>query len=161
MNGRRRQRFAVLLHILFWAALAFALAMAFDPQPPRTGLERYGDELEHMVTFGLLTFLKPTGLAGYNDKVQHMLTFGVLTFLAQLIFRYTPRWRIAERLSFLGALIEVVQALPILHRDCDIRDWIADTIVIVMVTALFVVRDKARGKSRGQVRRLRDGRLPG
>ena len=38
--------------------------------------------------------------------------------------------RIGERLSFLGALIEVLQAIPELHRDCDIRDWIADTAAI-------------------------------
>ena len=43
----------------------------------------------------------------------------------------------AERLSFVGALIEVAQALPALGRDCDIRDWIADTLSIVLVMALM------------------------
>jgi hypothetical protein len=130
MNVRQRQRIAVLLHLLFWAALAYALFMAFDPNPPRTGLDRYG------------------------DKVQHMLAFSVLTFLAQRIFYRTPRWRIAERLSFLGALIEVVQSLPVLHRDCDIHDWIADTVVIVIVTGLFVLHDKFGDRGAARARRM-------
>lgn len=113
-------RFFPLLATAFWFALAFALFMAFDPRPPHLGLERYG------------------------DKVQHMLAFLVLTTLAQLAFRDTPRWRIAERLSFIGALIEVVQSIPALHRDCDIKDWIADTVMIALVTAVFVWRDRAR-----------------
>ena len=49
--------------------------------------------------------------------------------------------RILERLSFVGALIEVVQSIPQLHRDCDIRDWIADTAAIaVMLLILGAVR---------------------
>jgi len=107
-----------LLKAAFWAALAFALFMAFDPKPPHLGIEQMG------------------------DKFAHMLAFSVLTVLAQLAFTTTPRWRIAERLSFVGALIEVVQNIPSLHRDCDIRDWIADTVVIVLVTAVFVLADR-------------------
>jgi VanZ family protein len=104
------ERIAGLLRLGFWASLLVALFMALSPHPPHTVLDHYG------------------------DKVQHMLAFGVLTFLAQCNFGRTPRWRIAERLSFLGALIEVSQSLPILHRDCDIYDWVADTIVVVIVT---------------------------
>ena len=48
-----------------------------------------------------------------------------------------PRWRIAERLSFVGALIEVVQSVKWLHRDCDIRDWAADTIAILVVLGVL------------------------
>ena len=55
------------------------------------------------------------------------------------------RWRIAERLSFLGALIEVTQSIPALHRDCDIRDWIADTVAIVVVTVVMGLLLRRRG----------------
>jgi hypothetical protein len=44
--------------------------------------------------------------------------------------------RIGERLSFLGALIEVLQAIPSLHRDCDIFDWMTDTAAIVVVLVI-------------------------
>ncbi len=97
---------------LFWIAAAGAVTMAVLPNPPRVPLDRYG------------------------DKAEHMIAFAVLAFLAVLAFPRMPRLRIAERLSFLGALIEVVQSIPALHRDCDIRDWIADTLAIVVVVAV-------------------------
>ncbi len=96
----------IVARIGFWAALAFALTMAFLPHPPSI----------------------PTG-----DKVQHMAAFGTLTILAVAGHPRAELLRIGERLSFVGALIEVVQAIPALHRDCDIRDWLADAVVIAGV----------------------------
>lgn len=72
------------------------------------------------------------------DKLKHALTFGVLAGLAAFGWRQTPLLRIGERLSFLGALIEVFQSLPALHRDCDPKDWIADTLAIAV--ALVVIK---------------------
>jgi VanZ family protein len=120
MNLPDHPRIAGIAQALFWIALAYALFMAFSPQPPRLAIDALG------------------------DKFEHMLAFGTLTFLAQLGFRRSPRWRIAERLSFVGALVEVIQSMPALHRDCDIRDWIADTVIIVIVTAFFVISDRVR-----------------
>ncbi|MCH7627744.1 hypothetical protein [Novosphingobium sp.] len=97
----------------FWIAATGAVTMAVLPRPPRVPLDRYG------------------------DKVEHMIAFATLSLLAVLAFPRMPRLRIAERLSFLGALIEVLQSIPALHRDCDIRDWIADTIAIVVVVAVM------------------------
>ena len=87
---------------------------------------------------------KPPGLPidSLGDKFEHALAFVVLTLLAQLGFRDTPRWRLAERLSFFGAMIEVAQSIPVLQRDCDIRDWIADTVAVVVVTIAFVLADR-------------------
>lgn len=68
-----------------------------------------------------------------SDKSQHMAAFGVLTILSALAYPTTPLHRIGERLSFLGAMIEVAQSIPALHRDCDILDWVADTSMIVAV----------------------------
>jgi len=95
----------------FVAALVFTLVMAWLPHPPR-------------VPFG------------EDDKVWHMLAFAALSLLASLAFPAAAPARIGERLSFLGALIEVVQSLPALHRDCDIRDWIADTLAITATLAI-------------------------
>ncbi|BEV01676.1 hypothetical protein [Novosphingobium olei] len=97
----------------FWLAASFAVVMAVLPKPPRVPLDRYG------------------------DKVEHIVAFATLSFLAVLAFRHTPRFRIIERLSFLGALIEVVQSIPALHRDCDIRDWVADTFAIIVVVGVM------------------------
>jgi hypothetical protein len=73
-----------------------------------------------------------------------MLAFATLTLLADFAFPTAPRLRIAERLSFLGALIEVTQSIPSLHRDCDIRDWIADTLAILVMAAVLTVWRGAR-----------------
>lgn len=97
----------------FWLALLFSLVMAILPQPPRLAIDSIG------------------------DKFAHMLAFATLTTLAGLGFPAAKPWRMAERLSFVGALIEVIQALPVLYRDCDIRDWIADTVAIVLATLVL------------------------
>lgn len=85
--------------LLFFAALASVLYFAWMPAPP--------------------------DLIG-NDKSQHMLAFTVLTILFRTGF---PRlgWRgPLIWMGVLGALIEFVQAIPALNRDCDIQDWFAD-----------------------------------
>ena len=103
----------------FWAALAFAVVMALLPHPPATPLQ-------------------------HQDKVQHMLAFATLAALAAPAFPRASLPRIGERLSFLGALIEVAQAIPALHRDCDIRDWVADTLAAAAVLAIVaLVRRRA------------------
>lgn len=86
--------------------------MALDPAPP--------------------DFLPPSP----SDKLEHMSAFAVLALLARLGFPRSPDWRILEHLSFLGALIEVAQALPFIDRDCDLFDWIADTMAIAAVLLL-------------------------
>ena len=105
--------FVRLLRLLFWAALLFAVTMALLPHPPDFGTN------------------------GMGDKFNHMLAFAVISALGAVSFPQANIWRMAERLSFLGALIEVVQALPQLGRDCDIRDWVADTLAIVATMALM------------------------
>ncbi|WP_072379541.1 hypothetical protein [Novosphingobium sp. NDB2Meth1] len=106
-----RKRYVGFAEIAFWVCLASALTLALLPPPP------------HFREFG--------------DKAQHMLAFGTLAFLGTFAFPAFPKTRLAERLSFLGALVEVLQSIPSLHRDCDIQDWIADTIAIVAVLALL------------------------
>jgi len=108
-----------LARSLFWLAATFAVVMALLPHPPRMPIDRFG------------------------DKFEHMLAFATLTMLAELAFPRTPLWRRAERLSFLGALIEVVQSIPALHRDCDIRDWFADTLAVLAISMLVLLWRKA------------------
>ena len=81
------------------------------------------------------------------DKVQHMAAFAVLAGLARFGFPDVSQWRIVERLSFLGAAIEVFQSIPALHRDCDVWDWAADTlaatVAVVVLTRLIARRGAA------------------
>ncbi len=105
--------------ILFWrvalfAAVVVAVTMALLPKPPHLPIDQFG------------------------DKFEHMLAFATMAILAAFAYPSEPLFRIGERLSFLGALIEVCQSIPALGRDCDIRDWAADTIAIIVV--LFIVR---------------------
>jgi VanZ family protein len=121
LNDRRFQRAAITA---FWLALAFAVTMALLPKPPHLPIDRFG------------------------DKFAHMLAFATLAGLAALAFPQASTWRTVERLSFLGAAIEVAQNIPALHRDCDIRDWIADTVAVLVVTLILtplLARWRAKG----------------
>jgi len=97
---------------MFWAAACFAFIMAIVPHPPE--------------------------LPGApNDKVQHIVAFATLALLGSFAYPRTTLLKLVAGLSLFGALIEVVQAIPALHRDSDVLDWIADTIAVAIVL-LFV-----------------------
>ena len=99
--------------LLFILATLVAVTMALMPHPPKMPIE--------------------------GDKYQHMLAFGLLTVLSVMAYPKGSLLRIGERLSFLGAMIEVVQSIPALHRDCDILDWVADTVVIAGVLVVVAL----------------------
>ncbi len=112
-------RTRVLARVGLFAAIAFAVTMALLPHPP------------HLIEA--------------NDKANHMLAFATLAALAAWSYPVAGLFRIGERLSFLGALIEVLQAIPSLHRDCDILDWIADTAAIGLTLLLVWAVRRVRG----------------
>lgn len=120
MNRDRIRRAAI---VLFWLALVGATTLAILPQPPRLPTDDFG------------------------DKFNHMLAFATMAGLAALAWPRAPRLRVIERLSFLGAMIEVVQSIPGLHRDCDIRDWIADTVAVVVVMAIAALIARRGGEA--------------
>jgi VanZ family protein len=69
------------------------------------------------------------------DKAEHFAAFYTLAVLAMAAFPRRGLLVIAVLLSAFGSLIELVQALPIVGRDCDVRDWIADTIAVLAALA--------------------------
>jgi hypothetical protein len=99
-----------LARIAFFAALAFTFYSAVIP--PRDALQ-----------------LVPW------DKAEHFIAFYVLTGLAVLAYPKRNLFVLALLLSAFGALIEFVQGLPIVHRDRDFWDWVADTIAIAAALA--------------------------
>jgi hypothetical protein len=114
-----------LLRILFWAACAFAFVMAVVPHPPI--------------------------LPGHpSDKLQHIAAFVVLAVLGRLAYPETKKRKLLLGLMAFGALIEIVQAIPPLHRDADPLDWLADTgaaltvFVIVALWGYLTARRRAR-----------------
>ena len=97
--------------LLFWAAFVFAFVMAVLPHPPEVPGEP-------------------------NDKLQHIAAFATLALLSSFAYPAIGLGRLLIRLSLFGALIELVQAIPSLHRDSDYKDWIADTLAAGLVLAL-------------------------
>jgi VanZ family protein len=116
--GLRGSRIA---RALFWAAALFAFVMAVLPHPPDLPLHP-------------------------SDKIQHVIAFAVLGALAAWAYPASAPTRLVVRLSLFGAAIELAQAIPALHRDSDIIDWIADTIACGLVLLLVAwLRRRARG----------------
>lgn len=79
-----------------------------------------------------------------NDKVQHVVAFGTLALLGSFAYPRTSIINLLVRLSLFGAFIEIVQAIPVLHRDCDLFDWLADTIAAASVLLLVHWGRRAR-----------------
>ena len=99
---RARWRASRSARLIFWAAFTFAFVMAVLPHPP----EVPGDP---------------------SDKLQHIMAFVTLALVGSIAYPDVPLLPLFLRLSVFGAFIEVVQAIPSLHRDSDIWDWVADT----------------------------------
>ena len=101
------------MRLLMWFLTGLTLTMAFLPQPPTTVVDQLG------------------------DKFQHMLAFAMLTSVALLGWPQSRRLQILVLLSMLGAIIELVQAIPALHRDSDWHDWLADTLSILAAIVIL------------------------
>jgi hypothetical protein len=97
--------------VIFWAAWTFSLVMAVLPHPPHFPGEP-------------------------SDKVQHILAFLTLGVLGAWAYPKTLMLQLLVRLSLFGALIELVQAIPILNRDSDPLDWLADTVAAALALGI-------------------------
>lgn len=111
--------------LLFWAAASFAFVMAILPHPP----EIPGNP---------------------NDKLQHVAAFATLGVLGAWAYFQTSLLYLFGGLSAFGAFIEIVQAIPALHRDCDIKDWIADTVACGVVLLFVYWRRSRASEPRGR-----------
>ena len=100
--------------LLFWGAIVFAFVMAILPHPPQIP-------------------------GAPSDKVQHIMAFVALAGLGLWAYPRSQKRLLLVGLAAFGALIEVVQAIPALHRDSDPADWLADTLAATAVLAAFAV----------------------
>ena len=111
-----------LFRLLFWSAAIFAFVMAVLPHPP---------EIPGAPT----------------DKVQHVVAFTCLALLGSAAYATLPAPKLAAGLSAFGALIELVQLIPSLHRDAEALDWLADTAAVAAVVfSITVWRRIRRGR---------------
>jgi len=101
-----------ILRTAFWFAALLALVMASLPHPPEIP-------------------------GAPNDKIQHIAAFLALGTLASFAYPRTGSVRIGVGLSLFGALIEIVQAIPALHRDSDPFDWLADSAAAAVILILL------------------------
>jgi VanZ family protein len=81
-----------------------------------------------------------------NDKLQHIAAFVTLSLLGSFAYPATALIQLLVRFSLFGAAIEVVQAIPQLHRDSDFWDWVADT-AAVSVALLLVWLSRRRSRA--------------
>ena len=93
---------------LFWLACTFSFVMAVLPHPPHIPGEP-------------------------DDKIKHIMAFVTMALLGSFAFPKLKPWKLLLWLSLFGALIEVIQMVPILYRDADVIDWLADTFAVVAV----------------------------
>ena len=95
------------------------------------------------VVFTLYAALTPgdnTGLIPW-DKAKHFIVFYGLTFLATMALPKSRWWKIAAVLLVFGVAIEILQALPIVGRDADVLDIVADALGIGFFFGPIMVRD--------------------
>jgi len=106
-----------LVRALFWAAALFALVMALLPHPPQVP-------------------------GNPSDKIQHAAAFVTLGVLGAFAYPRLSTLRLIVALSLFGAFIEIAQAIPALHRDSDVFDWLTDTVAcaVVVVPVRYWVR---------------------
>jgi VanZ family protein len=79
-----------------------------------------------------------------------MAAFATLGLLGAWAYAGAALLQLFAGLSLFGAFIEVVQAIPRLHRDSDLRDWVADTLAAALVLLLIRwrrTRSQARSNS--------------
>jgi VanZ family protein len=95
---------------------------------------------------------KPAGGSGPSllpwDKAEHFTAFFGLMFLALIAFPRTLSWRLGLLLSAAGAAIEVIQATPLVHRDAEIMDWVADSVGIAAVVGVIMAARLRRSLTR-------------
>ena len=74
-----------------------------------------------------------------NDKVEHMIAFFTLAVLGRLAYLRKSAIGMWLLLAAFGALIEFTQMIPMLHRDAELNDWLADVMALTVGIGLVAI----------------------
>ena len=86
-----------------------------------------------------MALIPPPDIPGEpGDKIQHMMAFFTLGAIASAGWRDRTAVRLFSWLAAFGAAIELIQSIPVLHRDAELLDWLAD--MAAAAVALGLVR---------------------
>ena len=100
-----RETIRLFARLAFCAAAGFAYFCAIAPSDP--------------------------GIVAY-DKGNHLIAFATLAVLARLGWSRSRAGMIAVLLIAFGGLIEISQAMPIVHRDASWGDFWADVLAVAL-----------------------------
>jgi VanZ family protein len=106
-----------LLRLAFWAVALFAFVMAVLPSSPSLEV---------------------------SDKLQHMAAFFVIAILGCAAYPRFGRLKLALALIAFGGLIEIVQMIPLLGRDSQLSDWVADIIAVLIALSCYALVQRFR-----------------
>jgi VanZ family protein len=106
---------ARIARVLFWFSVGVTFIAAVMPRP------------------------HPGGMVVSWDRGDHFLSFYVLTVIAGIGFSPRKLIHLAGGLAAFGLSIELIQALPLIHRDSDVWDWIADLVGIAAVVGPILI----------------------
>ena len=96
-----------LLVLAFWGAMLFAYVAALLPSE------------------------EAPSISGW-DKMNHMIAFFVLTLLGRLAYPALRIRSLVVGLALFAVVIELSQAVPIIHRDADVMDVVADMAAVLL-----------------------------
>lgn len=118
--------------------------------PPREGhfairIARVVFWISLMAVLALATYPTEVLPDYYSDKSQHIAAFAALTALALFSYPHTGLLRIGAALILFGGLIELIQMVPAIGRDGDLKDFVADIAAVMSILALTVAVRKVRG----------------
>jgi hypothetical protein len=116
---------AILPRLAFWSACLFVFVLAALPRPPK--------------------------LPGSpSDIVLHIAAFVGLATLGHWAYSALKKRYLLAGLALFGALIEAVQAIPMVNRDSDPLDWFVD--VGAALTVFVIAAAWSHLRSRRNVR---------
>lgn len=118
MDSSKSGKGLLIAKAAFWSACVFTLVMATNPQPPQVPMP---------------------------DKLLHAAAFFVLTALHKMAYRDFGFWRRIAAMAVLGGAIELIQSIPDLHRDADIKDWVADIAAAILASWIVSGLSARRG----------------
>lgn len=110
-----------------WDTPEVTASRPLESDSPLARTARIAFVVAALLVFVMAALPHPPRIPGQpSDKILHMLAFATLGALATFGFRAQSAVRLFVALTIFGGAIELVQAIPMLHRDSELADLLAD-----------------------------------